>query len=266
MRALIAIFLIMALPTGASAADLWQVAGKWNLNLQPASCTMGRVFRSNSGQVSLGFTLLPPWKGVRLLVVAPPAIFRRAPADVSIKVPDLPAMKATMVPGGEMQDGSLLLTANLPGVLLASLLGAKELVLETGGTSLALPVGGSPAAISAVNKCATELLLGWKIDPTEADRLPPPYNGMWHLFGDPRDYPRDAMQKHQQGDVAVVWRIEADGTVRDCRVVESSGSAALDQKSCELVRQRARYKPTPGLSGAQPASWERMNFSWRLPG
>lgn len=58
-----------------------------------------------------------------------------------------------------------------------------------------------------------------------------------------RDYPPGLGEAGIQGPVWVRYAVEVDGSVTDCTVTESSGSALLDRHTCRLIEQRYRYRP-----------------------
>jgi TonB family protein len=63
------------------------------------------------------------------------------------------------------------------------------------------------------------------------------------------DYPAEALRNDWQGRVKVRLRIGTDGRVRACRVVQSSGHAPLDLKTCEIMLVRARFTPARDKDG-----------------
>lgn len=79
------------------------------------------------------------------------------------------------------------------------------------------------------------------------------------------DYPTDAMLKGEQGVVALTFDIAPDGMVESCRILESSGSAALDEASCQIVIRRARYRPARDATGAPIRSQGSRRIRWALP-
>ncbi len=75
-----------------------------------------------------------------------------------------------------------------------------------------------------------------------------------------RDYPRDASRERAGGEVEVRFTIEADGRVTGCRVTRSSGNAALDRRTCELIEARFRFRPATNAAGdaiASPYGWRQ---------
>ncbi len=79
------------------------------------------------------------------------------------------------------------------------------------------------------------------------------------------DYPTDAMLKGDQGVVSLTFDIAPDGMVESCRILESSGSASLDETSCQIVIRRARYRPARDATGAPIRSTGSRRLRWELP-
>lgn len=73
-----------------------------------------------------------------------------------------------------------------------------------------------------------------------------------------KHYPRMARRLGTEGRVVVAFTIEADGRLAGVRVVESSGSALLDEAALEAVRKTAPFPPFP-------AGIERRRWSFTLP-
>ena len=79
------------------------------------------------------------------------------------------------------------------------------------------------------------------------------------------DYPRQAIRNEEQGTVQFRITIAPDGSVSDCTVIASSGSAALDRASCAIVSERARFKPARDASGQRVADTMTSRVRWELP-
>jgi len=71
-----------------------------------------------------------------------------------------------------------------------------------------------------------------------------------------RDFPRNLLEAVPRGArVDVGLRIEANGTVSECRIFRSSGVPALDSEVCNLAHERYRFRPALNRSGQPVASW-----------
>jgi hypothetical protein len=57
-----------------------------------------------------------------------------------------------------------------------------------------------------------------------------------------------------RGDM--IWRVELDGTVRNCRFLTSTGNTMLDDRICRSIIERGRYlKPAVNSRGENVVSW-----------
>ena len=85
-----------------------------------------------------------------------------------------------------------------------------------------------------------------------------------HISGRLRhsDYPRWAKDSGIGGTVTVILTIETNGRVSHCEVARSSGSAGLDDMTCELLQERYRYRPARDAQGRPVRSREISNHSW----
>jgi TonB family protein len=80
------------------------------------------------------------------------------------------------------------------------------------------------------------------------------------------DYPREAVRARQQGAVRLWLRINAEGRVSDCRILQSSGTPLLDETTCNILRERARYTPAHNAQGQPVESFDGdYTINWRLP-
>jgi protein TonB len=73
-----------------------------------------------------------------------------------------------------------------------------------------------------------------------------------------REYRRFAATGLSAGTVAISIRVNPDGTVSDCRIARSSGSAYADALMCQLTQQYVRFSPARDPAGrpvAQDVTW-----------
>lgn len=69
------------------------------------------------------------------------------------------------------------------------------------------------------------------------------------------DYPPKALKEHVEGAVRFRVTVNKTGNVRECSVVSSSGSIALDNTTCGLVSNRARFEPAKIDGVAIEGNW-----------
>lgn len=80
------------------------------------------------------------------------------------------------------------------------------------------------------------------------------------------DYPPEALAKRQQGLVVANLTVGVDGRVKDCAVILSSNSAALDRETCKDFENSARFSPARDESGAAVESHVLGRINWVIPG
>jgi protein TonB len=79
------------------------------------------------------------------------------------------------------------------------------------------------------------------------------------------DYPAAALRENGSGPVGFTLTIGANGRVTDCLVTASSGSVALDQATCRILRGRARYIPARDENGNPVQGQDTGRVIWRVP-
>lgn len=96
-----------------------------------------------------------------------------------------------------------------------------------------------------------------------AATLPRPINPEIWVTND--DYPQSAFAGKKEGIVKTSMDIDKDGKVYRCTIVQTSGTASLDEATCKGYMKRARFKPALDASGTAIPSSYAMNFRWRMP-
>jgi protein TonB len=101
--------------------------------------------------------------------------------------------------------------------------------------------------------------------PAEAPAPPPPKVGNLAMLFSSNDYPKEARKKKQQGAVRFRLDVSAEGRVSACTILASSGSAILDETTCRLVQQRARFIPARDREGRPTTDSQEYKINWVLP-
>lgn len=78
------------------------------------------------------------------------------------------------------------------------------------------------------------------------------------------DYPASALRNREEGRVSFRLAVGPDGRVAECVVTSSSGSAALDDATCRIMRSRARFTPARDSRGNPIADTVSSWVTWRL--
>ena len=80
------------------------------------------------------------------------------------------------------------------------------------------------------------------------------------------DYPAAALREEREGVARFRVTIGADGRVRNCEILASSGSSDLDRATCANVAKRARFKPATDDTGATVSGSYTSAVKWEIPG
>lgn len=77
------------------------------------------------------------------------------------------------------------------------------------------------------------------------------------------DYPSASLRAEEEGVTRARFFITADGRAAQCSVEGSSGFPRLDQKTCELIERRFRFKPATE-DGKPVGEWKVQNVKWQI--
>ncbi len=124
------------------------------------------------------------------------------------------------------------------GVVMLAMLVPVLIALPLGGSKAPAPVDVSRPAQSMVN---------------------PP-----SLFA-PADYPAEALSRRSHGSTTYRLRVSEAGRASSCDIERSSGSAALDQATCQVMLSRSRFRPALDAAGRPVPDNFVGTIRWILP-
>ena len=78
------------------------------------------------------------------------------------------------------------------------------------------------------------------------------------------DYPAEAVAKGWEGTARVQLQISEQGRVSGCKILESSGHPVLNSRTCEIMVQRARFKPARNGRGVAVPDTVEQTITWAL--
>ena len=78
------------------------------------------------------------------------------------------------------------------------------------------------------------------------------------------DYPASALRNEEEGTTRFRLTVGPDGRVTGCTVTGSSGSAALDNATCRIMRSRARFTPARDNQGNPTTDSHSASITWRI--
>lgn len=80
----------------------------------------------------------------------------------------------------------------------------------------------------------------------------------------PSDYPPEALRHGEQGPVGFHLDVSSQGLVTACQITESSGSVALDRRTCEIMTTRVRFTPKRDANGHPVADELHAWVAWHI--
>ncbi|MEW6021721.1 MAG: M56 family metallopeptidase [Pseudomonadota bacterium] len=75
-------------------------------------------------------------------------------------------------------------------------------------------------------------------------------------------YPAEALAKRLQGTVTLQFKVEADGSVQDSKVMKSSGDASLDE-AARVAIAKCTFTPAT-VNGKPKAAWVPVQYVWSV--
>lgn len=132
---------------------------------------------------------------------------------------------------------------------------------------ISIQFGSMGPPMASMRTCVNDLIKSWGYDPAVLaglTRLPEPLDnpGTW---AGPNDYPRDALIKGKGGIVRFRLDVDVEGKVNRCAILELSAGPELNQKTCEILRRRARFKPALDANGKPVAAYFASSVRWAVP-
>lgn len=78
-------------------------------------------------------------------------------------------------------------------------------------------------------------------------------------------YPAASIARGEEGVVGFRVALERTGRIRSCQVTQSSGFAALDTATCDVMVENAVFKPVVGADGRRATAEHDGRLIWTLP-
>lgn len=270
MGLLVSAALMVAQAGGTAALPLPPVT-PWNLEYAPNACTASRGFGVPTKPIMVGFETIPFGKAVKVMLLGP-----------TKQLGNKPTTDVTIAAAGRVLDGKFdglrtifdktdttVLVYYIPRKIFESLVNAPSFTVRpSDGPPVSVALSLAKEMIPTLGKCEAGLIKQYGFDLAKAEAVATPAEGdvpgTWVNWD---DYPTSAQRNREQGTVLAGWTITSEGRISECRILSSSGSAALDKASCDAVMRRGRYH-RPGLdaAGKPVESYAISKFMWMLPG
>lgn len=256
----------VALAAALSITSPLAPSGKWTVEYARDMCVLSRDYGAAS-KVTLGLRPYPMGTETEVVLLT-----QGNAAQVYQGKAEL-----TLLPAGQPVQGtySRYHLPGVPGRLFTLSFGQDALANIQTSTAIALRLGGKEsytvalpgvqAGMRALATCQADLLKTWGISADEQSLIAtPPHGNPASSFG-PSAYPAEAIRAHQQGRAITVAAVDARGAVKGCTIVATSGSAALDRATCEILQVHAHFLPGLDKTGTPVAAHVVVPVRWVLP-
>lgn len=276
-------------PNDLAASDdaiILQPISPWNIDFGENRCRLTRVFGSSDDQHLLYFEQAAPGSNFGMTLagsqVQPFTNVRRLyigmERDETMRLRERfargdvagvgPAVILTSFgfgsrgPEGAPQDA-----LRSAGIDLAEAETADRIVLQRSGRVLSFETGNMMPPFQALNTCTKDLLRDWGLDPEQhSTYYPPRWSNQRTLARRlQQQYPSEALRAGEQGIFRLRVIVEADGTVSDCHLEESTEMDRLESPACREMR-RARFEPARDAEGNPMRSFYATTISYSIGG
>jgi len=134
-----------------------------------------------------------------------------------------------------------------------------------GGADVSFSLSNMPALLKGLEECTADLKHYWNIEPPERDKIAVQAKGDVRNIFSSGDYPSEAMNHRQEGTVQFLLLIDEKGKVAGCHILKASGAPVLDGMGCQVIVERARFKPALDAQGKpMRSSYITPTVTWRI--
>ena len=243
-------------------------SGPWIVDYADSMCVLQRQFGSGEDTVYLGFRPGLFSEHMRMVLMRKGTDRSTRRGMTQLFFDGGPPLKAPFTEGWVEKQHARVMLIDLKVSDLAPLNHAKQLRVQAGKADIILAPERVDAAMKALDPCQKDLLISWGMNKVTIDAIATfaePKDGVVGFFST-NDYPVAAIRKNEQGTAGVRYWVSIEGKVRECTVVESSGSAILDAQTCAIIMKRGKFLPARTKSGEAVESIGFSRIRWEIPG
>lgn len=242
-------------------------SGKWNVEYSDNMCVLSHDYGPSDGRVTVGFRPFPLTNHIQIILVTnqKAASSQKGTASVILGAIDKRA-EGDYFSWSPPNSAKRITTFYVREKDVSGLADASTITLDAkDGPSVSVAPIALKAALAALKTCEDDLVKGWDVDPAEQDRVTIPASDDNPAWINNNDYPVAALSGQVEGDVMILWKIDTDGSAKDCALIIKTGNQDLDAAPCRLITQRAHYRPATDVEGHPIPSHRARLIRWRLP-
>lgn len=248
---LLSAMLFYATSAPTAAAQALQPVKPWVVHYEPATCTAERAYGKASNPTFLAFEP-SAWGNTYDLLIAANGIGPSEAKELegSVDFGHGP-IKAWMLHYGSDKPRKLnFYRFRISGAEMEQAKSATTATFHLDGQEdVSFSLAQVPQLLKTLAACTTDLQHYWNmIDPEQKNIAAPAVGDVRHVFS-ASDYPDEALSRDQGGTVQFLLLVDEKGKVAQCSVLKPSGIPALDGMGCQVIRERAQFKPALDLHG-----------------
>ena len=254
---------IAAKPT-PPPATLLAPSGKWTIEYAKDMCVLTRAFGTGSDAILFALKPAPNSDQARIMLI------RKTPTQSPHVGTAIVRLSDGSVPSyaqakSSWAKGVSLTAIDLPRSSLDPLIAGGTITIRFGGKiNATFAPTGMAAAVKQLGACERDLLTGWGMTVEAQDAIAQlPRLDLRPLFRND-DYPNNLLNAGVQGSVGALMRVDATGAVDDCKAIEQSGTAQLDDVTCQILRKRAKYQPAIDRLGKPVPALIFYRINWMI--
>ena len=141
----------------------------------------------------------------------------------------------------------------------------RSLSVRDGGRELLqIPLPAAGRMVAALRGCENQYLQEWGIDVVAWRSLrhrPKPIKSLKTLISFD-DYPEIPRREGAEGLSIARLDVGLDGKVKSCRIVAKALYRVLDERTCSVMKQRARFEPAQDASGKAVVAPYVVSILW----
>jgi TonB family protein len=242
-------------------------AGNWLMEVEPNDCAIHRPYGEKQKPIIFGLRtslISGPLELVILDADHHAGAYHKGGAFVSLKPSNI-RLEGAYETGRSEGTGRRFTSIYLESGSFRAVAAATEIEVDI-GPKYRFATGNLAKPAAALEGCQHTILKHWGLDDEEFKKVaeqPVLLTPLRDLIKS-SDYPEGAIAARRKGTTHVLWRVERDGLVPDCKIIKTSGAADLDALACKLIKKRARYKPAIDKNGQPIGTWQAQKFRWVL--
>lgn len=252
--------------TGFAMGAPLQPSSTWEISSEPYACYLERGFGEGEQSLDLQLRRQVTMGPIRWTMQFSEDDMRTARLETQVeKLPQREIAKYAAVRGP--------LTNGAKNYLVWDAASADEaftddqmlMISAKGNLRWQLQASAMAKAVAALDECVFGLRKELGFNENIAVKPEPVMKPSPATWATNDDYPPQSRRNKDEGIAHFLLMLSETGAVKDCHIVDSSGFAELDAKTCELMRERAKFEPAKDASGAAVTSQYNNRVMWKLP-